>query len=71
MAIIQAILFMDETLVGLDTASLGKVQNALKKYLPEITVLCIDHHASDNNQNGFYDSKIHCSNHTLSLTQEV
>ncbi|MEK6734716.1 MAG: ATP-binding cassette domain-containing protein, partial [Pseudomonadota bacterium] len=53
------ILIMDETFVGLDIDSLLSVQNAINKYLPNVTLLAIDHHAHDNNHNNFYNQEIH------------
>lgn len=64
-AIIQAILsnpnilIIDETFTGLDKASLIQVQKAINEYLPNATILSVDHHAEDNNYNGFYDLEIH------------
>ncbi|MFN7039446.1 MAG: ATP-binding cassette domain-containing protein [Alphaproteobacteria bacterium] len=60
-AIIQAvfnqpdILIMDETLTGLDKASIIKVEQVLNEYLAKCMKLIIDHHALDNNYNEFYD----------------
>ncbi len=63
-AIIQAILsqeaiyILDETFTGLDNKSVATVQSMLNKYLPNSTILVVDHHAIDNNYNGFYDLEV-------------
>lgn len=53
------ILIMDEIFTGLDPNSLIKCQLFLKKYLPQALILSVDHHAADNNYNGFYDAEMH------------
>jgi ABC-type bacteriocin/lantibiotic exporter with double-glycine peptidase domain len=53
------ILIMDEIFTGLDPNSLIKCQSFIKKYLPQALILSVDHHAADNNFNGFYDSEMH------------
>ena len=64
-SIIQAIIFepdiliMDETFTGLDAKSLINIQKMLGKYLHDTTIISVDHHACDNNYNGFYDKQIH------------
>lgn len=66
-AIIQAIfyqpdiLILDETFVGLDAKSVALLQKIIKKYLPNVTILSVDHHARDNNYSGFYDKEVQFS----------
>lgn len=73
--IIQAILgspdvlIMDETFTGLDPNSLIKCQTALNNYLPDTLILSVDHHAEDNNYNGFYDSSVNFSEGTIDEMQ--
>ncbi len=73
--IIQAILaspdvlIMDETFTGLDPNSLIKCQTALNHYLPDTLILSVDHHAEDNNYNGFYDSSVNFSEGTIEEMQ--
>ena len=55
------ILILDETFAGLDNTSRIKCQSALKKYLPDVLTLVVDHHAHQNNDQGYYDSHIHFS----------
>jgi ABC-type multidrug transport system fused ATPase/permease subunit len=53
------ILILDEVFTGLDERSLINIQHSLKKYLPNATILSVDHHADDNNYDQFYDKEIH------------
>ena len=63
-AIIQAIIYhpeiliMDETFEGLDKKILRKIQFSIKKYLPDTTIIVVDHHLEANNDNNFYDLEI-------------
>ena len=74
-AVIQAILqkpdvlILDETFTGLDKGSLIKAQQMINKYLPNITILSVDHHAEDNNYNGFYHEALHFGNGTVTNIQ--
>jgi ABC-type lipoprotein export system ATPase subunit len=71
LAIIQAIiknpdvLIADEVYAGLDKNSLFKIEQMINKYLPNVLLLSVDHHAEDNNYNGFYDSEIHFEGGTI------
>lgn len=56
------ILIMDETFTGLDKKSLIKVQQVIEKYMPNILILSVDHHAEDNNYNDFYDLEVNFAN---------
>lgn len=74
LAVIQAILFqpkvliMDEVLTGLDNSSLKKVEHAIKKYLPNVLLLSVDHHAHEHNF-AFYDYELHFANHRVELRE--
>lgn len=74
--IIQAILaqpkiiIMDETFTGLDHDSLILCQEAIKKYLSDSLILVVDHHANENNNDGFYDSEVHFSSETKTVEQK-
>jgi ABC-type Mn2+/Zn2+ transport system ATPase subunit len=48
-------LLADELFNGMDENSIQLTQNAFKKYLPNTTIIFVDHHAAENNHNGFYD----------------
>lgn len=52
------VLIMDEIFTGLDPNSLVKCQKAIETYLPNTLILAVDHHAEDNNYNGFYSSEV-------------
>ena len=55
------ILMLDEVFNGLDSGSIAVAERMLKKYLPNTLMLVVDHHAEDNNYNGFYDQRLHFS----------
>ncbi len=61
------ILIMDETFTGLDKASLINTQSLLNKYLPNTTIISVDHHAQDNNYSGFYNEEVHFANNTATI----
>lgn len=61
------ILILDEVFNGLDHDSIIKIQKIIKGYLPDALIIVVDHHAHDNNFNGFYDQEIHFSNHTIEV----
>jgi branched-chain amino acid transport system ATP-binding protein len=53
-------LLADELFNGMDENSIQLTQYAFKKYLPNATIIFVDHHAVENNHYGFYDGgKIH------------
>ncbi len=60
-------LIMDEVFNGMDEKSIQLAQYAIKKYLPNTIILIVDHHAQDNNYNGFYDERVHFENKTTTL----
>jgi ABC-type uncharacterized transport system fused permease/ATPase subunit len=72
-AIIQAIitkpdiLIMDESFAGLDAESITIVQRLLSEYLPNTTILCVDHEAKQHNDTGFYDYVVNFYNNTVKL----
>jgi ABC-type uncharacterized transport system fused permease/ATPase subunit len=61
------ILIMDEVFNGMDKGSSQLAQHVIKKSLPNAIILIVDHHANDNNYNGFYDQRVHFENKTTSL----
>lgn len=75
-AIIQAILspahiyIFDETFTGLDKKSIILVQDMLNKYLPNLSMLIVDHHAGENNFNSFYDLEVRFADGAVTM-QEI
>jgi energy-coupling factor transporter ATP-binding protein EcfA2 len=61
------VLIMDENLTGLDENSLITIQYMINKYLPNATLIVIDHKADDNNYNGFYDMKVKFTTYSFKL----
>ena len=61
-------LIMDEVFNGMDERSIQLAQHVIKKHLPDTIILIVDHHAEDNNYNGFYDQRVHFENKTTTLT---
>jgi hypothetical protein len=60
---------MDETFVGLDKGSLYNIEKVIDRYLPNTTILAVDHHADDNNYDGFYDFDAHFEHGTVTIGQ--
>lgn len=50
---------MDEVFVGLDKKSLITAQKLINKYLPNTTLIIVDHTAGNNNYDNFYNKEIH------------
>ena len=61
------ILILDEIFNGLDEGSTKKVQQMLKKHLPNTLMLIVDHHAKDNNYD-FYNQELHFSEKRITVS---
>lgn len=65
------VLLLDETLTGLDNDICTAIQELIKKYLPNTTILVVDHTIEANNRNvngkPFYDEILDFSNKTINV----
>ena len=62
------ILILDETFTGIDSKRIKIMQELLKEHLPKALILVVDHHASDNNHNHFYqEQKLHLENGVVTM----
>ena len=52
------IVILDEVFNGMDTVSLAKAQEMLKKYLPNSLILAVDHEYKAHNTNDFYEQEL-------------
>ena len=59
------ILLADEIFRGLDHKSLCIAQHMIKKYLPDIWGIFVDHHLANHNYNNFFLQTLHLQNKTL------
>lgn len=60
------LLILDEVFNGMDKDSVVLAQQVITKYIPNATVIVIDHHAENNNFNNFYSGgNIHLTNKTV------
>lgn len=65
------ILILDEIFNGLDSSSVKITQHMLKKYLPSTLIFIVDHHAKDNNYDGFYSQGLHFAERMVTLQDMI
>ncbi len=64
-----AFVILDETFAQLDDESIRVSQDLLRRELPDSVIIVIDHKASDNNFEGFYQKNLHIENRALKIRQ--